>query len=156
MNIFCPCASKKYYKDCCALYIQQSHIPETAQQLMRSRYSANVMSNLEYLLSSWHHSSRPTDLIVSDLQQNNWKQLYIVNSTLGQKQHQKGSVEFVAYFNSHNAIEKLHEVSQFVKFQGRWFYVDGKIINNSHYLPGRNSPCYCGSGRKFKHCCLIN
>ncbi len=149
----CPCGTKKRYLDCCALFIEQHNHPETAQQLMRSRYSANVRQELNYLLSSWHHTTRPNDMNLSDLKTTNWLQLYIVECTEGLKQHNNGSVEFVAYFLTNGSTEKLHEKSQFIKQHNQWLYVDGKIIEHSNYQPGRNLPCYCGSGKKFKHCC---
>ncbi len=149
----CPCGSKKLYPDCCALFIEQAQNPETAQQLMRSRYSANVNHKLNYLLSSWHTTTRPNDMKPSDLQTTSWLQLYIVECGQGLKQHNSGTVEFVAYFLNNGSPEKLHEISQFIKQHNKWFYVDGKIIEQSNYQPGRNLACYCGSGKKFKHCC---
>jgi len=151
----CPCGSNQLFQECCSVFIEHKQIPETALQLMRSRFTAYINHDLDYLLNTWHHSTRPTDMIQNDLQLTKWKQLYIVETTLGLAQDKCGRVEFVAYFKNNESYEKLHEVSDFVKDQNKWFYVNGKIINNSNFQPGRNSFCYCGSGKKFKKCCLI-
>ncbi len=152
---YCSCGTKTSLNKCCLKFIEGDQLPDDAQQLMRSRYTAYSHTNVNYLLSSWHHSTRPTKLDPNDVNSTVWTQLYILETKHGLKNDNQGSVEFVAYSKSNNTIRKLHEISQFIKENGKWFYVDGKIITDSNFQPGRNSPCFCGSGKKFKHCCLI-
>ncbi|MFV1984681.1 MAG: YchJ family protein [Thiohalomonadales bacterium] len=153
-SLMCPCGNNKLYLECCSIFIEHNQQPETAQQLMRARYSAYVRHDINYLLDTWHHSTRPSNINPDDLQLTKWNQLFIIDISYGLKQHNSGKIEFVAYFSTINTNEKLHEISRFVKEQNKWFYVDGKIIQNSNFQPGRNSLCYCGSGKKYKHCCL--
>lgn len=150
----CPCCSNKVYQDCCSLFIDLNQAPHTALQLMRSRYTAYVKHNLDYLQTSWHHSTRPENGVASDLGVTQWSQLYIIEAIQGRVQDNSGTVEFVAYFLNNKNNAKMHEISHFIKQHNKWFYVDGEIIENSTFQPGRNSPCYCGSGKKYKHCCL--
>ncbi|MFV2061269.1 MAG: YchJ family protein [Gammaproteobacteria bacterium] len=152
----CPCGSNKLFQNCCQLYFDDKQFAKSAKQLMCSRFSAYVKVNVKYILTSWHHSTRPMESDLGDINNTTWTQLYVVKSSNGLKQDTNGSVEFVAYFtDNHHRHQKLHEISQFIKENDRWFYVDGKIITNSSFQPGRNSPCYCGSGKKFKQCCLL-
>jgi SEC-C motif-containing protein len=151
---YCPCGSIKLAQNCCVKYIESNHLPDSAEQLMRSRYIAYTQTNINYLLSSWHKTTRPAELDPNEFNSTIWHQLYIVETKQGLKNDNHGSVEFVAYFSNNNTNVKLHEISQFVKEDDKWFYVDGKIIANSNFQPGRNSPCYCGSSKKFKQCCL--
>ena len=153
-SLLCPCGSNKSYQECCSIFIDHNCLAETAKQLMRSRYTAYVRHNVNYLLATWHQSTRPDDMSSANLMPTIWNQLYIVETRYGLKQDDDGTVEFVAYYSNKNTNEKLHEISHFVKVDNKWFYVDGQIIENSNFQPGRNLPCYCGSGKKYKHCCI--
>lgn len=153
-SVLCQCCSNKPFQECCSIVINNQQLPETAQQLMRSRYCAYATNNVDYLLSTWHESTRPDNVKSGELLVIKWNHLLIVDTKLGLKQHNTGSVEFVAYYSSNNTNKQLHEVSQFIKEQNKWFYVDGKMIENSTYRPGRNDACYCGSGKKYKQCCI--
>jgi len=154
----CPCGSTKHYQDCCSNLVEHKHTPKNPEQLMRSRYTAYTLHDCHYLLTTWHHSTRPTDINSDELAKTKWTQLYIVNTKQGLKHDVNnitGTVEFVAYFLNKTSYEKLHEISYFKKEDNKWFYVDGKIITDSSFKPRRNSPCYCGSAKKYKQCCLI-
>ncbi len=153
-TLLCACGSNKHYKDCCLNYLDSIQTAETAEQLMRSRYTAYTHKNINYILQTWHPDTRPHDLSLSDLNKTNWTQLYIINGTQEKKHNKTASVEFVAYYSENSVFKKLHELSQFIKTDNKWFYVDGKIVDNSNYQPGRNSPCYCGSDKKYKQCCM--
>ncbi|VAW91105.1 UPF0225 protein YchJ [hydrothermal vent metagenome] len=154
-TLFCACGSNKHYKDCCLKFLDSIQCANTAEQLMRSRYTAYTHYKLNYILKTWHPKTRPKNLTLTDSTQTKWTQLYIVNCEAGKKQDDNGRVEFVAYYSENHVFKKLHEISQFIKIDNNWFYVDGKIIDNSNYQLGRNLPCYCGSGKKYKQCCLI-
>lgn len=111
---------------------------------MRSRFSAYVLGLRTYLLNSWHSSTRPETL--SDDADDHWLKLDILNAT-------KHTVHFKAYSHDEHGFSVLEEVSNFDLEQGRWVYVDGDV-SISPYIPGRNDPCLCGSGKKFKKCCM--
>lgn len=106
-------------------------LPLTAETLMRSRYSAYVLEDEAYLLSTWHSSTCPTAL---NLQQERieWTKLDILTTRAGRAVDNTGSVEFIAHYYIADGLaaadkQQLHEVSQFVKENDQWFYVDGLI-----------------------------
>jgi len=127
MNINCPCGSERKLIDCCGPYLNRSELPKTAEKLMRSRYSANVLNDNAYLLSTWHESTKPSlvDETNSDLK---WMSLKIRNRNLGDAVDSEGTVEFIAKFKINGKAHRLHEISNFLKIENKWFYVDGKII----------------------------
>lgn len=116
---------------------------------MRSRYSAYTLKNENYLLSSWHTSTRPDSL---DLSQDTtqWMGLKIISSDV---EH----VEFVAYFTqdtlNNKKVYALTELSQFIK-EDKWYYLDGLSVNTVQLT--KNMPCPCLSGKKYKRCCGSN
>lgn len=116
---------------------------------MRSRYSAFVLMLADYLLATWHSSTRPPTLNL-DADETEWRGLQILDTRQGQPGDNHGEVEFVAHFEG----GQLHERSRFVHEGGRWFYVDGDILPPAaEHKVGRNAPCPCGSGKKYKRCC---
>ncbi|MCW9024546.1 MAG: YchJ family metal-binding protein [Gammaproteobacteria bacterium] len=155
----CFCGSRKIYKECCGLLIEEDQVAETAEALMRSRYSAYVLNNENYLLKTWHSSTAPQNLNLSveDIQ---WQGLNIVGTEKGQLQDTEGFVEFIATYQHEHKRLQLHERSYFVKESAGWLYVKGDIEpalkDKRTRKVGRNNPCPCGSGKKFKRCCGIN
>lgn len=153
----CPCNSHKPYTECCGPLLSGIRLADTAEALMRSRYSAYVVRDIAYLLRSWHPSTRPDKIDPVAIPA--WYELIIIHTEKGQETDNEGVVEFQAAAFSQKSILRLHEVSRFVKENNQWFYVDGEIKDDSHPVEGhepkvgRNSPCPCGSGRKFKKCC---
>lgn len=119
---------------------------------MRSRYTAYFLGLERYLLQTWHASTRPTSV---DLQAGpTWTGLQIRSTEAGAEADERGSVEFVARYLAGGRPGTLHESSRFLREEGHWYYVDGRL----HDAPdgtkvSRNAPCPCGSGRKFKRCC---
>ena len=85
-----------------------------------------------------------------------WLKLEVLNSSV---KNNKGYVEFIAYFSEHGKNLTLHEASEFHLIDGRWYYIDGKAPQAAPRQPvtslhiGRNDPCHCGSGKKYKKCC---
>lgn len=141
--ILCPCGSGTLFSECCEKYISQHSLPLTAEQLMRSRYSAYRLRNEDYLLQTWHVSTRPANL---SLQNDSilWKKLKIIASSAD-------SVEFVAFFKDANKILwALYEKSFFIK-EERWFYVQGEELSTIKL--SKKLLCPCKSSKKFKHCC---
>jgi len=117
---------------------------------MRSRYTAYVLENSDYLLRSWHPHTRPTSLHLKTGEVR-WTGLTIINIKAGRAGDKKGEVEFIASYEQSGQDGRVQENSHFVFEQGQWFYLDGDLRNE--VKAGRNSPCPCGSGKKFKKCC---
>ncbi|MFD2551590.1 YchJ family protein [Bizionia sediminis] len=122
----CYCGSSKSYKACCQVYHLNGGKTETAQQLMRSRYSAFVLANGNYLMQTHHVSTRPTSekkAIVAWAKSVKWLKLEILNTTDGLKTDAHGSVTFNAYFYEKGAVEVIHEKSAFIKENNTWYYL---------------------------------
>lgn len=94
---------------------------------MRSRYSAFVMGREDYLLRTWHPSTRPSQLDLSNSPAPKWLGLEIIRCEDGGVEDDKGVVEFVARFKTGGRARRLHEVSRFARTSGQWFYVDGEL-----------------------------
>lgn len=122
----------------------------TAEALMRSRYTAYVLGNVPYLLDSWHGSTRPAGIDIEP-EKTQWQGLTIVNTEAGLSADSTGKVEFIARYQQDGKPGMLHERSHFVCEQDQWFYVDGEMKES--LKTGRNEPCFCGSGKKYKRCC---
>ncbi|KON79922.1 YchJ family metal-binding protein [Azoarcus sp. PA01] len=121
----CPCQSGRSFDDCCAPLIAGEVLPDTAEALMRSRYTAFTLGDEAYLLASWHPSSRPAAIDFTAEPARKWIGLQI-------RQHvQTGAdaavVEFVARYRVGGRAHRLHETSRFVRTEGRWQYVEGDI-----------------------------
>jgi len=119
---------------------------------MRSRYVAFVLKNENYLKQTWVDSECPQNLELD--QSVNWVRLQIVNTKDGSKDDSTGKVEFKAWFIEDEKLFCLHEISEFVKPNNQWLYHSGKIIEEPAAAISRNQACPCGSGKKFKRCCL--
>lgn len=92
---------------------------------MCSRYSAYTLAKADYLLGTWHESTRPGTLDLSDAGTVNWLGLKIVRTEAGGPDDVRGVVEFVARYKVGGKAHRLHETSRFVREDGQWFYLDG-------------------------------
>ena len=131
----CYCCSNKFFAECCEPFLDGIAKPQSAEQLMRSRYSAYVTGNVEYLLRSTHPSTRKfhdSQTIKEWAESSVWQKLEIVSTTEGGAKDKKGTVEFKAYYLDSNKEPQIHhENSNFVKELGKWFFVDGQIVTHS-------------------------
>jgi len=152
----CLCGSGINYVDCCGLYHDSATLPATAEALMRSRFTAYAQRNADYLRATWD-SGRCPDVIDFSRETAVWQRLEVVDTKKGGQHDDKGVVEFKAYYLQDGEACVLHEVSRFIKKDGRWFYLDGVIKSlgkvGATVNLGKNAPCPCGSGKKFKRCC---
>ncbi|SHK18639.1 SEC-C motif-containing protein [Rubritalea squalenifaciens DSM 18772] len=125
----CPCGSGKAYVDCCRDYHTGKRAPETAEQLMRSRYTAYFFRLADYLVGTQHPDTRPRG-IREELEQTMpdmmWRSLKILSTSKGQKADNKGKVEFVATLHHEGKLLQHHEKSRFKKLKGKWKYLDAK------------------------------
>jgi SEC-C motif domain protein len=125
----CPCRTPSDampYGDCCGRYHAGPLrlLAPTAEALMRSRYSAFVRDQLDYLFATWHASTRPARLDANPAGQK-WLGLELRQHTVIDADH--ATVEFVARSKLGGRAQRLHELSRFVREDGRWFYVDGDL-----------------------------
>jgi len=121
----CPCGSNKNYNDCCGRYLDGIETPSAAETLMRSRYIAYTLLREDYLLATWHQSTRPKQLNLKDETNNKWLGLQIKYHEQQDDSH--AVVEFVARYKVGGRAHRLHETSRFIREGGRWFYVDGEL-----------------------------
>lgn len=134
---------------------------------MRSRYTAFVLGDIDYLLVTHHPDYRANDRasLAQTIRTTQWVNLIILATQKGQRKDKTGSVEFVAVYSKRTSagitetapsgsptgeLNQLHEKSQFVREGNRWFYTQGDLL--PPYQPKRNQPCWCGSGLRFKQC----
>ena len=151
----CPCGNSIPYKKCCGVFIEGTQRPDTAEKLMRSRYSAYTLQNDKYLLETWHPKTRPNTK-PSDDDNTTWTNLEILRTEGGLKNDAEGVVEFIATCDVKGNTSHIHETSNFLYEDDRWYYVDAQIqqpVRREIPKIGRNDPCHCGSNKKFKKCC---
>ena len=127
----CPCGSDETYVNCCgpfhAVFLSSAHGLDgphapTPEALMRSRYSAYVLGQIDYLLATWHPSTAPGELELSPVK---WLGLEVLHA---QSAGDAGVVEFVARLRDGSGrAQRMHETSRFVREGGRWYYIDGEI-----------------------------
>lgn len=121
----CPCGSNKKFSDCCARYLEGNELAPTAEALMRSRYTAYTLLCEDYLLATWHPSTRPTSLGLAEDVSTKWLGLEVKRHEQQDADH--AIVEFVARYKVNGRAHRLHEVSRFLREEGRWFYLDGDV-----------------------------
>lgn len=173
----CPCGSNLTFDQCCEPFLSGKALPETAEKLMRSRYTAFTKADVGYLKKTLAPESRK-DFDENSTRQwatnSKWKGLKIFSTEKGGPEDKKGTVEFVATYEQNGEGIDHHEVSTFRKDEkGQWYFVDGdshthgagesEHHHHHHTRPqtvvreepkvGRNDPCPCGSGKKYKKCC---
>jgi SEC-C motif domain protein len=117
----CPCGAVGGYDQCCGRLHRGESTATSAEQLMRSRYSAFARGDARYLLESWHPSTRPGELDLGQGQR--WLRLDIVDTSGGSLFEASGEVEFKAHYREGGRTGTVHERSRFVREDGRWLYV---------------------------------
>jgi len=157
----CHCGSGKPYESCCGPLVEGQQAAPTAEALMRSRYSAYVVGAIDYLgetLHPEHRSDWDRDATARWAGQSEWLNLEIGDTEAGGEDDDEGLVDFVAHFKEGGEHKVHQERSRFRRHAGRWYYVDGQLprpVTQRNQGPkvGRNDPCPCGSGKKYKKCC---
>lgn len=154
-SITCPCGSQTEFSQCCEPLHLGQKTAQTAEQLMRSRYSAYALCHIDYIVQTTVPAQQPlldVPAIREWSQKNLWLGLEVIKhlAKIGKRHAQ---VEFKARFkdsNSSAAVEQVHqELSAFVLHEARWYFLDPTVDTTLSL----KSPCLCLSGQKFKHCC---
>ena len=157
----CPCGKGPSVDECCGPYIDVTKAPETAEALMRSRYTAYALGKIDHLVAT-HDPETAGDLDPVDMarwaNEATWQGIEVLATEAGGPQDETGVVEFVARFSLDGEDRELHERSVFRRIEGNWFYVGDEEVKQMPIVRstpkvGRNAPCPCGSGKKFKKCC---
>lgn len=127
----CPCKSNKLYSVCCQPLLEGKETAETAEKLMRSRYTAFTHANVDYLMKTHHVTTRPLkekNQIKKWAASVQWLGLQVLRTEAGTETDSDGIVEFKAMYQENGKLSFIHEVSKFVKEHGVWFYVNGKHV----------------------------
>lgn len=155
----CPCGSGTDIDTCCGPYLGGAPAP-TAEALMRSRYTAFVRDDMAHVERTFVREEREKfDLAETEdmFGSVEWQGLEIIDTVAGGVDDETGIVEFTARFKKDGAALVHRERSTFQREDGNWVYVDGDIdlkeTPRRVQKVGRNEPCPCGSGKKFKKCC---
>jgi len=150
----CYCGKPLAFESCCEALISGRQGAESPEALMRSRFSAYVIQNYDYILATYALAQR-IELSLNELRQSSattkWLRL-VVQKTV--QNNTSGKVEFSAYYQLDGQVYLMHETSDFIFDNKQWYYTTGLIHKDSgHYTQQRNDMCLCGSGKKFKKCC---
>ena len=157
----CHCGNPSEYSECCEL-LHKGQPAQSAEQLLRSRYSAFVTQDIAFIKQTIH----PSQLHEFDekgirewAENSEWEGLEIhsVNEISEIETH----IDFTAVYKLANQVHQHREMSVFKKKDGVWYFFDGRFINagpvkRAEPKVGRNDPCVCGSGKKYKKCCGVN
>ena len=155
----CPCGSGLAFAECCEPYIHGKARAPGPEALMRSRYTAYVLLEMPYLAETLHPGQRGDyDEAGAEkwARESEWEGLEIVNTDT--PAGNSGTVEFRATYRRNGEKMVHHELAEFRKSGDTWYFFDGKMVGPGQFTRetpkvGRNDPCPCGSGRKFKKCC---
>ncbi len=160
----CPCDSQRPYAECCQPIHLDPRSAESPEQLMRSRYSAHVKQLVDFVVDTYHPSCNAESqrAEIAESVHGDWCGLEVVSTEPGLNDDE-GYVTFKATFRQDGDEYCLEERSRFVREDGQWFYIDGTFPREQvderlsqpiqNLKVGRNDPCICGSGKKFKKCC---
>jgi SEC-C motif-containing protein len=162
----CPCRvradEKREFAACCGPYLARAAAPPTAEALMRSRYSAFVKGDIDYLYETLTIEQRKDfdRKATSDwATKSEWLGLDIVETEHGLDADEMGTVTFTAHF-IHDGKPRPHKEKALFKREGKdksWYFAGEISIKPAPVVlgkqAGRNDPCPCGSGKKYKKCC---
>ena len=161
----CACGSSKDYQDCCSPIITGAERAPTAEALMRARYTAYTQKDIGFIMRSTHPDGRDDSdeaAMQAWAEAADWQGLEILQTAAGQADDKKGLVEFIAHYNVAGVAHHHHEVSGFIQTDDGWLFRDGEVRHSgpsekpkpivNELKLGRNDPCHCGSGKKFKKC----
>jgi SEC-C motif-containing protein len=157
----CPCGSELQLETCCLPLIQGKKKAATAEELLRSRYTAFTRGDVDYILGT-HHSKTVQDVKREEIEEwskdSEWLGLKVVQKEAGEVNDDKGTIVFCAGYKADGKVNEHWEQSFFEKENGTWKFFDARGVQVGPYRRtepkvGRNDVCPCGSGKKYKKCC---
>lgn len=155
----CPCGSGEAYADCCETIIGGTRTAETAERLMRARYTAYTKAAIDFLFETTHPDHRKGYDHAGTrewAEKSEWLGLEINGIRQGGPDDSTGEVEFVARYREKGVQYQHHELGHFERKDGGWYFTSGEMVRPKPAVStkvGRNEPCPCGSGLKYKKCC---
>lgn len=157
----CPCGSGKEYGACCAPIIKGKMQAATAEALMRARYTSYVVGAIDFIIDTCDRGENVPDIdrrATEDWsRESTWHGLKVLRCEKGDEADDEGVVEFEADYTLHGMRDRHHETATFKRVDGKWLYETGALktetVRRDGKKIGRNDPCPCGSGKKYKHCC---
>ncbi len=157
----CHCGKGESFEACCAPLLAKKKKAKTAEELMRARYSAFVEANIDYIMDT--HDPDTVKQVDRDntlqwAKESEWIRLEIVKTEKGGEDDHFGRVDFVSTYKIKGTEIEHRESATFRNDGGTWLFVDGEQIAGPPVVReepklGRNDPCKCGSGKKYKKCC---
>jgi SEC-C motif-containing protein len=133
----CPCGSARTLAACCGRYLDGAAWPPTAEALMRARYTAYCLTRIDFLLETFVPEKQylfDRETTVAWARRSSWTALEVKRCERGGADDEDGTVEFVAWYDRAGRRFRHHEVSEFRKVDGRWYYVDGRFPSSSALL----------------------
>ena len=157
----CPCGTGRGYSACCGRYIEGETAAPTAEALMRSRYTAYVRAHIDHITETHDPSTRANhdeEQARAWAEGSEWLGLEVLSTEAGGPDDNDGKVEFVARYRNDHGEHEHRERGEFRKHEGAWYFTSGKVVGPQPVRlaspkVGRNDPCPCGSGKKYKKCC---
>lgn len=146
----CPCGQPDYTQCCEPFHLNKANA-QTAEQLMRSRYSAFALQQIDYLIATTATGQQALldrTALESWSKQNTWQRLEVLKH-IAKVDKNHACVEFKAYYHDGQHDQIHHEISYFVQLNQRWYFLDPTLDMNITM----KQACICGSGKKFKQCC---
>jgi SEC-C motif-containing protein len=159
--VTCHCGKGASFETCCAPLLKGEKKAKTAEELMRSRYSAFVEANIDYIMDT-HHPETVKDIdrdgTLEWAKESEWLGMEILETEAGGETDSEGRVDFCASYKLKGSQVDHRESALFKKENDTWYFVDGSQIAGPPVRRegpklGRNDPCTCGSGKKYKKCC---
>jgi SEC-C motif-containing protein len=156
----CPCGSGKRPAECCQPILQGKAKASTAEALMRARYTAFATGDIDFIFNS-HHPKTSEGLERKEIEawskSSTWLGLRVIETQKGATEDSEGVVIFHARYHAEGKDHDHYEHSQFERHQGDWKFLDAQPLHTGPVRRegpkiGRNDPCHCGSGQKFKKC----
>jgi SEC-C motif-containing protein len=156
----CPCGTEKLLSDCCLPLIKGKTQAQTAEELLRARYTAFTRGDIDFILDT-HHSKTKDQIKREEIESwskgSEWLGLRIIQKEAGEKTDDQGTIVFHAQYIAEKKNNDHYEKSFFERENGQWRFLDAQgvrqgPIRREEPKIGRNDPCSCGSGKKYKKC----
>jgi SEC-C motif domain protein len=156
----CPCGSGQTFGQCCEPILTGKRPAANAELLMRARFTAHATHHFKFLHDSYRATAGKPYVAEEGEPTMVWTKLVVHNHETVADQPDKAFVDFSAYGTEDKVEKVLHEKAEFLRINGQWLYNREARLGPAPYKAstpkvGRNDPCPCGSGKKYKQCCLV-